>query len=130
MPTRSTPPADDFRTALLLEAADVLVSELSTLSSQKWESVPELKKRKVVVASRLRTLSHKSSRATARAANWIERLVADLDRRSRRKIQSRLKLIGRQIFALQELDLYWRECLQVSLQGASDRSVSPDGSAA
>jgi hypothetical protein len=112
----------DQRTTLLLTAVEVLLEELATLSRESWEKLPDLKKRKVVVAGHLRR-----SRAAAEAAGApfapIESLIANLDNQSQNGIRARLDLIGRQIVALQELGQYWRECQQVSFRPPSNRHL-------
>ena len=126
-PQSNLPNILDRRGKLLLGAVEVLLEELATLSREDWEKLPDLKKRKVVVASHLRR-----SRAEAEAAGApvapIESLVANLDNQSQDNIRARLDLIGKQIGALQELGQYWRECLQVSLRRTSNRPLGTDAS--
>lgn len=126
-PQSDLPNILDRRGKLLLGAVEVLLEELATLSREDWEKLPDLKKRKVVVASHLRR-----SRAEAEAAGApvapIESLVANLDNQSQDNIRARLDLIGKQIGALQELGQYWRECLQVSLRRTSNRPLGTDAS--
>lgn len=126
-PQSDLPNILDRRGKLLLGAVEVLLEELATLSREDWEKLPDLKKRKVVVASHLRR-----SRAEAEAAGApvapIESLVANLDNQSQDNIRARLELIGKQIGALQELGQYWRECLQVSLRRTSNRPLGTDAS--
>ena len=128
MGTSTPPDVLEQRTTMLLKAVEVLLEELATLSREDWEKLPDLKKRKVVVAGHLR-----HSRAAAEAAGApvapIESLVANLDQQSQDNIRARLDLIGKQILALQELGQYWRECQQVSFRRASGRPLGNDAAA-
>lgn len=115
------------RTDLLLEAVELLVDELALLATEQWDRLPELKKKKVVTASRLRRLRAESGAADGVPSGSIESLIADLEGQSRNGIRARLELIDRQILALQELSLYWRECLSVSLDRAAQRPLGSGG---
>jgi len=100
----------------MLEAARLLVDELAVLAAQNWEALPELKKRKVVAASRLRILRAETEAANGAPSPAIETLIGELEKESRTQIRARLDLIGNQILALQELSLYLHESLHVSMQ--------------
>ncbi|MCE0521927.1 MAG: hypothetical protein LV480_03350 [Methylacidiphilales bacterium] len=104
------------------EAAELLVSELSTLSSQEWEKLPDLKKKKVVLAGRLRQFEWPSGPADPKPFELmaLKTLVTDLESHSREKIQAQLDLIRNQIQALQDLHQYWRESLSVSFRKLVD----------
>ncbi|MEJ0000975.1 MAG: hypothetical protein WDO13_18500 [Verrucomicrobiota bacterium] len=115
----------DRRTALLLEVVDLLVDELTVLAGHRWENVAALKKRKVVLASRLRRLHERVKRPGR--TELIDVLVADLDEQSQRKIAAQIDLIGRQMLALQELDQYWRECQSISFGKFINRPLGNDG---
>lgn len=105
----------DARTVLLGEAVELLRGELSILSNATWEDLPELKKKKTVLAARLREVNWAYS---PRPVDWLllKTQIADLEDQLRQKIEARLKLIGNQILALQEQNLYWRECLSISFR--------------
>jgi hypothetical protein len=103
------------RTLLLREVVELLRWELSALSNGKWEDLPELKKKKVVLACRLREIDWTPS---PRPVDWLllKSQIADLENQSRKKIENHLALIDNQVLALQEQHQYWRECLNVSFR--------------
>jgi hypothetical protein len=111
-------PAVQERVSLLAQVVEVLVEELSTLAASKWEDLPDLKKKKVVLASRLDAVNwaHAPLPREAFDLMTLRNLITELENHSRRKIQSHMELIGNQFFALQEQHLYWRECLSVSFR--------------
>jgi len=92
------------------------VGELSILAEQKADELPELKKKKVVLASRLGQaaqmplLPHPDAFDLAALASLVEAVEAQ----SRQEIRSHLDLLGKRLLALQEEHQYWRECLNVS----------------
>ena len=108
------------RTALMLEAARLLVDELALLARQDWEALPDLKKRKVVAASRLRRLRAEMAAADGVPSPAIEMLIAELEAKSKGQIRERLDFIDNQILALQELSLYLHESLHVTMQPAAN----------
>jgi hypothetical protein len=116
------------RTALMLEAAKLLVDELALLAAQNWEALPDLKKRKVVAASRLRRLRAESEAADGVPSPALEMLIGELETKSRTQIRARLDLIDHQIFALQELSLYLHESLHVTMQPKANGSLGNGGS--
>ncbi len=115
------------RTALLQEAARLLLDELLLLADQKWEELPALKKKKVIAASRLRRLRAETESADGRPSPALESLIAELEESSQRQIRARLDLIGNQILALQELSLYLNESLHVSMNPPANRSLGNSG---
>jgi hypothetical protein len=117
----------DQRTALLLEAIELLVEEIAVLAARDWEKLPDLKKRKVVAASGLRRLRAETEAADGAPITSIESLIADLEEQSQRNIRARLDLIGNQILVLQEISLYLREALHVTLRHSSNRPLGNDG---
>ena len=82
----------DQRTALLLEAIELLVEEIAVLAARDWEKLPDLKKRKVVAASGLRRLRAETEAADGAPITSIESLIADLEEQSQRNIRARLDL--------------------------------------
>ena len=116
------------RTVLMLEAAGLLVDELALLAAQNWEALPDLKKRKVVAASRLRRLRAETEAADGVPSPALEMLIGELEVKSRRQIRVRLDLIGHQILALQELSLYLHESLHVTMQPKANGSLGNGGS--
>jgi hypothetical protein len=112
------------RTALLIETVELLVNELSALANQSWDELPALKKKKVELASRLRLYHAESGAPLPEPADGMESMIAELEDQSHGKIQARLDLIGKQILALQELHLYWLECLHVSFRMFTKQPVA------
>lgn len=106
------------KTLLLREAVDLLQKELSALSNRQWDDLPELKKKKVVLASRMRKFTLTPSPMDREPFDFIrlKSLIRDLEDQSRQKIQVQLDLIGNQIIALQELHQYCMECRSISFQ--------------
>ena len=130
MPSQPDPPAVPAeRTVLLLEATKLLVDELALLAAQRWEDLPELKKRKVVAACRLRRLRSETEAADGAPSPALESLIEDLESESRRQMRTRLDLIGNQILALQELSLYLHESMHVTLQPKAGQPLGGEGAA-
>jgi hypothetical protein len=111
----------------MLEAAGLLVDELALLAAQKWEELPDLKKKKVVAASRLRRLRAETEAADGVPSPGLETLIEELEAKSQRQIRARLDLIGNQILALQELSLYLHESLHVTMQPKTNRALGNGG---
>jgi hypothetical protein len=125
MPSHPSPSHEpDNRTLLLRETVELLVEELSAISNREWENLPELKKKKVILASRLRQIDWTPS---PRPVDWLllKSQISELENHSRQKIHGQLDLIGNQIMALQELHQYWLECLNVSFRKFYEPSPSP-----
>ena len=125
MPSQPSQTEDPHqRTLLLGETVELLRWELSVISNRQWEDLPELKKKKVVLASRLREIDWTPS---PRPVDWLllKSQVSDLEAHSRQKIQVQLELIGNQILALQDEHQYWRECLNVSFRKFYESIPSP-----
>ncbi|HEX4141831.1 MAG TPA: hypothetical protein VHY09_15895 [Candidatus Methylacidiphilales bacterium] len=107
-----------------MEAVELLVDELALLAAGDWEKLPELKKKKVVAASRLRRLRAEAESADGPRVAGLEALIEDLEAHSRSRTRARLDLIGNQILALQELSLYLNESLHVTLQAGAKRPAA------
>jgi hypothetical protein len=108
------------------EVVELLSWELSILSDRKWEDLPELKKKKVVLASRLRGTPAMRAMPEPDPANWrqAKSQITDLEVQSRQKIEGHLQLIDNQLLALQEQHQYWRECLSVSFRNCFESMSS------
>ena len=129
MPSDSSQPQGLQKGPFLLgQAIELLRWELSTLSNRNWQDLPELKKKKVVLASRLQSEIAGTPGPTGRELAESLRLksqISDLEAQSRQKIQGQIDLIGNQILALQELHQYCLECLNISFRKFHDPIPSP-----
>jgi hypothetical protein len=121
------PGTPDERTALLLEAVDLLVDELALLAAQDWDKLPELKRKKAVTASKLRRLRTESEAADGAPLPALERLVDELETLSRWQIRARLALISNQLLALQDLSLYLCEAQHIHLRRPANRPLGNGG---
>jgi hypothetical protein len=107
---------------LLGQAIELLRRELSTLANGNWQNLPDLKKQKVALASRLGKFEWPPGSVDREPVDLrtLKSLITDLEGHSRQKIQGQLDLIGNQILALQELHQYWLECQNVSFRKLYD----------
>jgi hypothetical protein len=114
----SNPPEPSKPLPLLREAIEVLIGELTVLSEHKTENLPELKKKKVVLAHRLGKVDweHSTEGREACDVTKLRSLIFDLETQSHQQIQDHLELIANQVLALEEERQYWRECMNVSLR--------------
>ena len=103
-------------TSLLTEIVDVLTQELTALDRHSWDSVPDIKQRKAVLASRLKKIERTVTPVKRQPADWValKSRIASLEEESRQRIANQITMISSQVYALQELDIYWHECLSVS----------------
>jgi hypothetical protein len=103
--------------SLLREALEVLIDELSTVSGRDAEHLPDLKKKKVIVASRLGDVDWAQifGPHTLDLAR-LKTLIAEVEVQSRQRIDGHLTFIAGQLLALQEERQYWRECMNVSFR--------------
>jgi hypothetical protein len=128
MPSDSPQPEERQKGPFLLgQAIELLRWELSTLSNRNWQNLPELKKQKVALASRLRKFEWPPGPADQQPFDlrMLNSLITDLEGHSRQKIQGQLDLIGNQILALQELHQYWLECRNVTFRKLYDSIPLP-----
>ena len=116
----------DHRKALLIHTVELLIDELALLTSQDWEMLPELKKNKVVTASKLRRMRVETEAADGAPIDHLEALITDLEIMVREQLQLRVEFINSQMFALRDLSLYLRESFFTKLGRSSERST--DGS--
>ena len=120
MKSPSPPPSPviEERITLLTEAVRVLIAELSAASDHSAWNLPEIKKKKVVLASRLAQIDWSSGPLEAESFDLasLKSLVTDLETDSRQKIQSHLEFIGNQLLILQDEHQFWLECLNVSFR--------------
>ena len=104
------------RALLLRQAVELLLWELSTISNRHWDQLPELKKKKTVLAGRFLQLGAAPPATGQEGADLLqlESQISALEYQSRQKVDGHLELVGNQILALQDLRQYWRECLSIS----------------
>jgi len=111
------PEAQPNGLSLLRQAVELLRWELSTLSNRAWENLPELKKKKVILASLLRA-SDATPGPTPQERTDSLRLksqISGLQAQSQQQIERQIALIGHQILALQDIHQYCLECLNITL---------------
>jgi hypothetical protein len=103
------------RTLLLREVVELLMWELSAISNRKWEDLPGLKKKKEILADRLRQYDWTASPDELEPLDLVmlKSQIADLEYQSRKKVQVQLQMITGQIQALQGQKQYWLECLNI-----------------
>jgi hypothetical protein len=116
LPSRTKDPHQ--RTRLLREIVELLMAELSTIADRQWEDLPDLKKKKVVLACRFREFDWTPGATGQEPVDELrlKSLLADLEDQSRQKIEDQLEFIDNHILALQEQHQYLLECLNVSFQ--------------
>jgi len=114
----SSPPEHRKITSLLTEVIDLLTRELAIVANSDWQELPGLKREKVVLASRLKSVEWPPVPAGEEPASWrlLKSRIASLEVECRKKVQAQIELIRHQILALQELHQYWRECLSISFR--------------
>ena len=91
----------------------MLVEELSLLSQGTVAKLPELKKKKVVLASRLGQAAP-APRSAQPDLDTLKALITALETQSRHEISQHLDLVRKRLLALQEEHQYWLECFNVS----------------
>jgi len=103
------------RIGLLREVVELLMWELAALSDRKWEELPELKKRKEVIAERLKQYDWTPGPQELEPLDivMLKSQIADLEVQSRRKVQMQLQVIRSQLDSLQNQKKYWLDCLNI-----------------
>lgn len=89
--------------------------ELSAISNRKWEDLPELKRKKGILAERLRQYDWTTSPDDVEPLDivMLKSQISDLEYQSKQKVQVQLQMIKGQINALQGQKQYWSECLNI-----------------
>jgi hypothetical protein len=107
---------------LLREVVELLMWELSAISNRKWEDLPEMKKRKGLLADRLRqhdwTIDPKNPEPLDMV--MLRSQITDLEYQSRQKIQVQLKMIKGRINSLQTEKQSWLGCLNTYSKQSSE----------
>ncbi len=103
------------RTHLLREVTELLMWELSAISSRKWEELPELKKKKEVLAERLKQYDWTPGPQELEPLDivMLKSQISDLEYQSRRKVQAQMQMIRSQIDSIQNQKQYWLDCLNI-----------------
>jgi len=110
------------RTLLLREVVELLMWELSAISNRKWEDLPELKRKKGLLATRLQEYDWTPGTQDQEPMDLImlKSQISDLEYQSRQKIQVQLQMIKGQIDSLQGQKQYWLECLNIYFRQYSE----------
>lgn len=97
---------DDLRkrTLLLREVAELLMWELATISDRRWEDLPELKKKKGIMADRLREFDWTPGPENHESLDlmMLRSQISDLEYQSGQKIAVQLRIIRGQLDALRD----------------------------
>ena len=103
------------KTLLLREVVELLMWELSAISSRKWEELPDLKKKKEALAERLKQYDWTPGPAELEPLDivMLKSQISDLEYQSRRKVQSQMQMIRAQIDSIQNQKAYWLDCLNI-----------------
>lgn len=96
--------------------------ELSAISNRKWEDLPELKKKKGILATNLRQYDWTPGPQDHEQMDlmMLKSQISDLEYQSRQKIQVQLQMIRGQINSLQGQQQYWLECLNIYFRQYSE----------
>ena len=115
MPFTATQEETASRTRLLREVVELLMWELSAISSRKWEELPELKKKKEALAERLRQYDWTPGPQELEPLDivMLKSQISDLEYQSRRKVQVQMQMIRTQLDSLQNQKQYWLDCLNI-----------------
>lgn len=112
-----TPTQDDkaSRIHLLREVAELLMFELTAISNRKWEELPELKKKKEVLAEQLKQYDWTPGPQELEPLDivMLKSQIGDLEYQSRNKVQMQMQMIRTQIDSLQNQKQYWLDCLNI-----------------
>ena len=115
------------RILLLREVVELLMWELSAISNRKWEDLPELKRKKGILAGRLQEYDWTPGLQDQEPLDLImlRSQISDLEYQSRQKIQVQLQTIKSQINSLQDQKQYWMECINIYFQQFSEPVQTP-----
>jgi hypothetical protein len=115
---------DDLRqrTLLLREVTELLMWELATISDRKWEDLPELKKRKGLMADRLREFDWTPGPEEHESLDllMLKSQITDLEYQSSQKIAVQLKMIRQQLDVLRNQKQGWLNCVSGYFPAARD----------
>jgi len=105
------------RTRLLREVVELLMWEIAAISGRKWESLPELKQKKSVMADRLREFDWTPGPEDHESLDllMLKSQISDLEFQSRKKIAGQLQMIRQQIDCLRDQRQGRLECINLYL---------------
>jgi hypothetical protein len=121
MPSIRSKDQTSKKTSLLREVVELLMWELTTITSRKWEDLPELKRKKGVLAGRLRKFDWTLDPEITEPLDMVmlRGQIVDLEYQSRRKIQTQLQIIKGRIDSLQVEKNSWAGCLNNYVHAAN-----------
>ncbi len=101
------------RTKLLRQVTELLMWELSTISDRKWEDLPELKRKKGLLAGELRKFDWTPGPEEHESLDllMLRSQIADLEYQSRQKISMQLNSIRTQLDVIQKKKAGWLQAL-------------------
>jgi hypothetical protein len=110
------------KTLLLREVVELLMWELSAISNRRWEDLPELKRKKGLLADRLRQFDWTPGPQDLEPLDLImlKSQISDLEYQSRQKVNVQLQMIKGQIHSLQAQQQSWLDCINVYSHKASE----------
>ncbi len=101
------------RTNLLRQVTEHLMWELATISDRKWEDLPELKRRKGELATRLREFDWTPGPEDHESLDllMLKSQIADLEYQSKQKISMQLKSVRQQLEVVRDQKASWLQCM-------------------
>jgi len=108
-------PEDELRTrtTLLRQVTELLMWELITISDRKWEDLPELKRKKSLMADRLREFDWTPGPEDNESLEllMLKSQITDLEYQSKQKISVQLEMVRRQLDVLRDQKQGWLQCV-------------------
>jgi hypothetical protein len=109
------------RMKLLRQVAEHLMWELATISSRKWEDLPELKRKKGVIADQLREFDWTPGPTDSESLEllMLKSQISDLEYQSKQKLAMQLKMVRQQLDVLRDQKQGWLDCVSGYVQKTS-----------
>jgi hypothetical protein len=113
MPARTQEEDLQARTTLLRQVTELIMWELSTISDRKWEDLPELKRRKSVMAEQLREFDWTQGPEDLESLDllMLKSQISDLEYQSKQKISVQMDMIRQQLNVLRDQKQGWLDCV-------------------
>jgi hypothetical protein len=110
------------RTILLRQVAEHLMWELATISNRKWEDLPELKRKKGVIADRLREFDWTPGPMENESLEllMLKSQISDLEYQSKQKLAVQLKIVRQQLDVLRDQKQGWLDRVSGYVQKTSN----------